>query len=76
MLIIFKLHSFQQKNFMKKIMTMAVAVLLVSGAAFAGGKKDSKDCCKKEGKSCQKESKSSKEKKTEKAAENATTPKA
>ena len=43
-------------------MTMAVAVLLISGAAFAGGKKcaDGKQCCKKEGKSCQKEKKADK----------------
>ncbi|CAN5438157.1 hypothetical protein BH10BAC3_BH10BAC3_43200 [soil metagenome] len=47
---------------MKKLMTMAVAVLLVSGAAFAGGKKcaDGKQCSKKEGKSCQKEKKADK----------------
>jgi hypothetical protein len=45
---------------MKKIITMAVAVLLVSGAAFAGGKK-----C--EGKTCSKE-KSTKEKKADKPA--------
>lgn len=57
---------------MKKLMTMAVAVLLVSGAAFAGGKKcaDGKQCCKKEGKSCQKE------KKADKAPPAANTPKA
>ena len=44
---------------MKKLLSMAVAVLLVSGVGFAGGKKCSgKDaCCKKEGKSCQKEKK-------------------
>ena len=53
-------------------MTMAVAVLLLSGAAFAGGKKcaDGKQCCKKEGKSCQKE------KKADKPASTATPPKA
>ena len=46
---------------MKKLMTMAVAVLLVSGAAFAGDKKcEGKSCCKKEGKSCQKEKKEDK----------------
>jgi len=46
---------------MKKLLTMAVAVLLVSGAAFAGGKKcEGKECCKKEGKSCQKEKKADK----------------
>lgn len=37
---------------MKKVMMFAVAALLVSGAAFAGGKKcaKGKDCCKKEAK--------------------------
>ena len=50
-----------KNNCMKKLMTMAVAVLLVSGAAFAGGKKGGdKSCCKKEGKSCQKEKKADK----------------
>jgi hypothetical protein len=35
---------------MKKLMTIAVATLLVSGAAFAGGKEcaKGKSCCKKE----------------------------
>jgi hypothetical protein len=40
---------------MKKLMMFAVAGLLVSGAAFAGGKeckKEGKACCKKEGKAC------------------------
>jgi len=46
---------------MKRLMTMAVAVLLVSGAAFAGDKKcDGKTCNKKEGKSCHKEKKADK----------------
>ena len=54
---------------MKKIWTMAVAALLVSGAVFAGDKTCEKDCCKKEGKSCHKEGKScQKEKKAEKPA--------
>ena len=56
---------------MKKLLTVAVAVLLVSGAAFAGDKKcEGKSCCKKEGKSCQKE------KKADKPASTSTPPKA
>lgn len=42
---------------MKKLLTLATAVLLISGVSFAHGKdgKDSKTCCsKKEGKSCSK----------------------
>jgi hypothetical protein len=62
---------------MKKILTMAVAVLLVSGAAFAGGDKNcEKSCSKKEAKNCQKEGKScQKEKKADKADKAAVTPK-
>lgn len=39
---------------MKKLMLVAIAGLLVSGAAFAGGKEcaKGKECCKKEGKAC------------------------
>lgn len=37
---------------MKKVMMFAMAALLVTGTAFAGGKKcaKGKDCCKKEAK--------------------------
>lgn len=44
---------------MKKFLMMAVAVLLVSGAAFAGGEKKEKEG-KTCGKSCHKEKKSEK----------------
>lgn len=46
---------------MKKLLTMTVAVLLVSGAAFAGGKKCAdKANCKKESKTVQKDAKATK----------------
>jgi hypothetical protein len=51
---------------MKKILTLAVAAMLISGVSFAdGGKKCDKDkkCCKKEGKCC-KDKKDSKGKTT------------
>ena len=55
---------------MKRVLTMAIAVLLVTGTAFAGGKNCEKSCAKKEGKSCQKEGKTvQKEKKAEKPVE-------
>ena len=55
---------------MKRLLTMAVAVLLVTGSAFAGGDKNcEKSCSKKEAKNCQKEGKScQKEKKADKPA--------
>ena len=49
---------------MKKILTLAVAAMLISGVSFAdGGKKCDKKCCKKEGK-CSKDKKDSKGKTT------------
>jgi hypothetical protein len=47
---------------MKKLLTMTVAVLLVSGVAFAGDKKE------KEGKSCSKSCHKEKKEKVEKPA--------
>jgi hypothetical protein len=60
---------------MKKLMMVAVAGLLFSGAAFAGGKncKD-KEACKKESKTSSKE-KSSKEVKKEKETASASSSK-
>ena len=57
---------------MKKVLLLATAALLVTGATFADNgkkaKKCTKSCSKKSGKSCGKESSKSSEKEKEKTA--------
>jgi|GEM_PF-1796851 len=53
---------------MKKVLVFATAALLISGSAFAGGKKcGTKECCKEKKETCCKDKKS-KEAKEVKAA--------